>query len=66
MTEIFSDTSSICMLTGLLIPIYLLTMTRNNIIYIKIKNAAIAMFLPVGFPNSVSDDYVAYQIPDTL
>lgn len=66
MTEIFSDTSNICMVAGLLIPIYLLTRTKNNILYTKVKNAAFAMFLPIGFPNSVSDDYVAYQIPDTL
>ena len=24
------------------------------------------MFLPEGFPNSVSDDYAAYQLWDTM
>ena len=63
---IFSDAFNLYLLAGLLAPLFYLTMKKNSTIYTNIKNAAIAMFLPVGFPNSVSEDYVAYQIPDTL
>lgn len=34
--------------------------------YVSLNDLFKTVFLPEGFPNSVSEDYVSYQIWDTL